>query len=121
MFSLEIVNDRLFISDTLNDRIVSTALDGSDLQILVSGVEAEGISIFDQRLYYDNTAGDGRNIYSVPLGGGASRYEATTDRRSFQLTVIPEPSTFLLAALGVAMLVALHFRRGRPTPESHDR
>jgi hypothetical protein len=112
IFSLEIANDRLFLSDTHNDRIVSTALDGSDLHVLVDAVEAQGIAIFNERLYYNDAAGDGRNLYSVPLGGGTPRYEATTDRRSFQLTVIPEPSTFVLAIVGLALAGSrLRYRR----------
>lgn len=106
MFSLEIANDRLLLSDTDNKRIVSTALDGSDLHELVNGVRAEGIAVFNGRLYYNDTTDGGRKLYSVPLAGGTARLEAVTDRMSFQLTVIPEPTTLLLAAIGLASLAA---------------
>ena len=111
-FSLEVADDRLFISDTDNERILSTALDGSDPQVLVDGVDATGMEIFDGRLYYNNVY-DTKDISSIPLGGGTPRYEATTHNYSFQLTVMPEPSTLLLLGMGVICLLAYAGRKRR--------
>jgi len=111
-FSLEVADGRLFVGDTGNKRILSTALDGTDRQVLVNDVNPNGMEIFNGRLYYNN-AYETRDICSIPLAGGVPQYEATTDRSSFQLTVVPEPSTLMLLAMGALGLLACVLRRRR--------
>ncbi len=105
-FSLEVADGRLFVGDTDNKLLLSTALDGSDRQVLVDNVNALGLEIFEGRLYFNNAYAT-KDIMSVPLSGGTPRYEATTDATSFQLTVVPEPSTLALACLAVVGLLGL--------------
>jgi hypothetical protein len=110
-FSLEIAEDRLLVSDVGNREIVSTTLDGDDRTVLVGNVRAPGIEVYDGRLYYNNE--DDLDIFSIPVSGGVPRFEASTDRRSFQLTVIPEPSSLVLLGTGALCMVATFVRRRR--------
>jgi hypothetical protein len=91
-FSLEVFNGQLFISDNDAYQIVSTFLDGSNLQVLATGVHATGMDFHDGRLYFNNE--DNFDIYSILPDGTNLRFEATTKRKAFQInvTTIPEPS-----------------------------
>jgi hypothetical protein len=113
-FSLEIDNNRLIVSDnrsvqpTQTGRILSIALDGTDVQTLVDGPYAVGMDVHGGRVYY----GDERtfDISSIPTTGGAVRTELHQDGgRPWQIDVVPEPASSL--AVSMMMLLCLTRRR----------
>lgn len=105
-FSLEIENDRFYFSDNRDQphtgRILSAALNGTDVQTLVDGPYALSVDVFDGRVYYNDE--NSFNLYSVTLSGTDHRVELQRNSGiSWQIDVVPEPQ-FCGAAVMVAMM-----------------
>jgi len=111
-FALEAYNGRLYLSDNRSNgtgRIVSVNTSGGDLKILVDGPYALSLDVHGDRLYYNDERGS--SISSVPLAGGDWRVEVPTPRSSWQITVVPEPSTLVLSIVGAGTLSCVIRRR----------
>jgi hypothetical protein len=111
-FALEVLNDRIYIADERTGpqtgRIVSTALDGSDLQTLVEGPYVYSLDHYAGRLFYNDE--NNFSIWSIPLTGGPPRVELLdTGGYSWQLAVIPEPG--LAVVLVVSAMVVSRRKR----------
>ncbi len=81
-FSIEVADDRLFISDIGTgqfDRVVSCDLKGGDVVELVGGLtQLYSLDVFEGRLYYASLAfNPGLNslIHSLPIDGGKPQLE----------------------------------------------
>lgn len=99
-FSIEIANDRMFVSDTgtrENNRVVSSSLNGGATTEFVWGLtELYSLDVFEGRLYFAHLEFSEHmysRIQSIPIDGGETRDELTAPGiQLWQIHVMGEPA-----------------------------
>jgi DNA-binding beta-propeller fold protein YncE len=118
--AIDPIHGKLYWPELTTKRIQSSNLDGSDVHDLVTGIDSPtsvALDLAASKIYWTNSGGsqsnqidianlDGSGIHTLVSGVGAPW--------GIAVAVVPEPSAFMLAALGTIGIVIGGRRRSDP-------